>query len=99
MMSTDKYLHDDTNQAIVKSTTVISLGTLSSRILGFVRDIIIAKLLGTALQKSPKSTACYLFRRQVEDFLKAYGRQIWGKAFSHLEAVRIFHRSAGIREP
>ncbi len=47
-MSTDKYSQHDSKRGIVRSTTIISLGTLSSRILGFVRDIIIAKLLGTA---------------------------------------------------
>ena len=47
-MSTDKYTHDDSKKGIVKSTTILSLGTLVSRILGFIRDIIIAKLLGTA---------------------------------------------------
>ena len=47
-MSTDKYATNDSRRGIIKSTTIISLGTLSSRILGFIRDIIIAKLLGTA---------------------------------------------------
>src|SRR3989344_3389868 len=47
-MSTDNYSQQDSKGGIIKSTTLISLGTLSSRVLGFVRDIIIAKLLGTA---------------------------------------------------
>lgn len=47
-MSTDKYTQQDSKTGIIKSMTVISLGTLSSRILGFIRDIIIARLLGTA---------------------------------------------------
>lgn len=51
-MSTDKYMppntRDDSRHGIIKSTTIISSGTLSSRILGFIRDIVIAKLLGTA---------------------------------------------------
>lgn len=37
----------DSHRSIIKSTSVISLGTLSSRVLGFLRDIILAKLLGT----------------------------------------------------
>ena len=57
----------------------------------------LAKLLGIALKQSPKSTACYLFRRQVEDFLKTYGREIWGKRYLFEETVRIFHQAAGIR--
>ena len=39
----------DSHRSIIKSTSVISLGTLLSRILGFLRDIILAKLLGTGL--------------------------------------------------
>ena len=35
-----------TNKSIAKSSTVISLATLCSRLLGFVRDIVIAKLFG-----------------------------------------------------
>ncbi|MBF0122994.1 MAG: murein biosynthesis integral membrane protein MurJ [Candidatus Omnitrophica bacterium] len=38
-----------TNQKILQSTSVMSLGTMLSRILGFVRDIIFAKFFGTAL--------------------------------------------------
>ena len=39
----------DSHRSIIKSTSIISLGTLGSRILGFFRDIILAKLLGTGL--------------------------------------------------
>ena len=48
-MSTNKYGAQDSNRGIIRSTSVISLGTLSSRILGFLRDIILAKLMGTGL--------------------------------------------------
>ncbi len=37
----------DTHKSILKSTSVMSLGTLTSRILGFIRDVILARLLGT----------------------------------------------------
>ena len=37
----------DTHKSILKSTSIMSLGTLSSRILGFIRDVILARLLGT----------------------------------------------------
>lgn len=37
----------DSNRGIIKSTSIISLGTLFSRLLGFIRDIILAKLFGT----------------------------------------------------
>ncbi len=38
------------HQHLIRSTSIISAGTLTSRILGFIRDIIIAKLLGTGLK-------------------------------------------------
>ena len=38
-----------TNKSIAKSATLISLATLCSRILGFIRDIVIARLFGVYL--------------------------------------------------
>ena len=35
------------NKSLIKSTRVISIATLASRILGFIRDVIIAKFFGT----------------------------------------------------
>ncbi|MCX5681933.1 MAG: murein biosynthesis integral membrane protein MurJ, partial [Candidatus Omnitrophica bacterium] len=49
-MSTNKYEKHDTNLGIVRTTSVLSLGTLSSRALGFVRDVLIAKFLGTSFR-------------------------------------------------
>jgi len=49
-MSTNKYSKHDSNQGILKTTSVLSLGTLSSRVLGFIRDIILAKFLGTSFR-------------------------------------------------
>ncbi len=47
-MSTDKSFDETySHRSIIKSTSIISLGTLSSRILGFLRDILLAKLFGT----------------------------------------------------
>jgi len=40
----------DSHQMLIKSTSILSIGTLSSRILGFVRDIVLAKLLGTGFR-------------------------------------------------
>ena len=37
----------DSHRSIIKSTYIIGLGTLTSRVLGFFRDVILAKLLGT----------------------------------------------------
>ena len=57
-MSTNKSAHDqagpqpgpDSPRAIIKFTSLLSVGTLSSRILGFLRDVILAKLLGTGIR-------------------------------------------------
>jgi len=49
-MSNSNSSHPDSHRSIIKSTSVISLGTLSSRILGFVRDIILAKIFGTGFR-------------------------------------------------
>ena len=49
-MSTTKLPHKDSHQSLIQSTSILSLGTLSSRILGFVRDVIVAKLLGTGFR-------------------------------------------------
>jgi len=54
----------------------------------------LATVLGRALKQSPRSTACELFRRQVEDFLTRYGRKIWGKEYHAPETLRLFHRQA-----
>jgi len=49
-MSNSNIQPKDTHRSILKSTSILSLGTLSSRILGFIRDIILARLLGTGLR-------------------------------------------------
>lgn len=48
-MSTNKSDAQDSHRSIIKSTSILSLGTLASRVLGFFRDVILAKLLGTGL--------------------------------------------------
>jgi putative peptidoglycan lipid II flippase len=45
-MSTNKSVHHHSHRTIAKSASVISLATLCSRILGFIRDIVIARLFG-----------------------------------------------------
>jgi len=49
-MSINKYSLGSHNQAVARSATVISLATLTSRILGFIRDVIIARLFGVYLE-------------------------------------------------
>lgn len=45
-MSTDKSCQSQTNRSVAQSAGVISFGILCSRLLGFVRDIVIARLFG-----------------------------------------------------
>jgi len=45
-MSTSKYPLGSQNQAVARSATIIGLATLASRVLGFVRDVVIARLFG-----------------------------------------------------
>ncbi len=49
-MSTNKSGDQDSHRSLIRSTSVISTGTLVSRILGFLRDIVLAKLLGTGFR-------------------------------------------------
>jgi len=48
-MSTSKYSLGSQNQAVARSAGVISIATLLSRILGFIRDVVIARLFGVYL--------------------------------------------------
>lgn len=44
-----------------------------------------------ALRKSPKSSDQFLFLKTAEDFLKTYGKEIWGKSFDvekHLKKLQ-----------
>ncbi len=57
----------------------------------------VASVSGMALRKSPQSTACFLFRKQTENFFKHYGRKIWGRTFDENKALALFHQEAGIK--
>jgi hypothetical protein len=59
----------------------------------------LARLWGRALKRSPRSAALIQFRRQVEDFLRTYGRTLWGKKFDAGKTLRRFYREAGITAP
>ena len=56
----------------------------------------LSRVLGLALRKSPKSTACELFRRQVEYFFQTMGPKVWGKNFQKEKAIKNFHKAARI---
>lgn len=45
-MSISKYSSSSQNQAVARSAAVIGLATVASRILGFIRDVVIARLFG-----------------------------------------------------
>jgi len=57
----------------------------------------IAQVSGTALRRSPKSTACFLFRKNVEDFFRSYGKSIWTRKFDFKAAIHSFHKAAHIQ--
>ncbi len=86
-----------------------AIGKLTRYLVPDVRDLIqvlkktktswqnLIKIAGHALRKSPKSTACFLFRKNVEDFIKSYGVQIWSRRFDSEKAINYFYQSAGIQ--
>jgi len=45
-MSINKYSKGSENQSVARSATTIGLATFTSRILGFIRDVVIARLFG-----------------------------------------------------
>ncbi len=55
----------------------------------------LARLCGEALRGSPRSTALFQFRRQVEAFFRTHGVAIWPRLDAE-RAVAAFHRAAGI---
>ena len=59
----------------------------------------LARLWGKALKRSPRSIALSQFRRQVEHFVRSYGRPIWGREFDAERALRHFYKEAGITPP
>jgi len=48
-MSTDKSQLPDQHHGLLKSSGIVACGVLSSRLLGFVRDVLLARFLGTGL--------------------------------------------------
>lgn len=49
-MSTDKFEQHNSQGSIIKSSSILASGTLLSRILGFLRDMILAQMLGTGFR-------------------------------------------------
>ncbi len=86
-----------------------ALGKLSRYLDSDIRDIVkvfrklgtpwpeAASVAGRALRRSPKSTACFLFRRQTEDFFRRFGKKVWGRNFDAEKAVTLFQDEAGIK--
>ncbi len=58
----------------------------------------LTQIWALALKKSPRSTTLFDFIKHVEDFLKHYGRQVWGKSFNAEEEIRGFRKAAGIKQ-
>ena len=57
----------------------------------------VATIAGRALKQSPRSTVCFLFRKQSEDFFSQFGKNIWGGNFEPNEAILLFREEAGIK--
>jgi hypothetical protein len=67
-----------------------------------VRPQHLAQVCGRALRTSPRSSALFLFRQDVEDFLRTHGAQVWGDDFDAGAAIGVFHRAAAsgdVRRP
>lgn len=63
------------------------------------RKVVAAKAAATwgrALRASPPSTSQFQFRQNAERFFAHEGPSIWGARFDASDAVRRFHRSAGM---
>lgn len=86
-----------------------ALGKLTRYLDSDVRDLVsvlaktsthwkdVAGVAGRALKQSPKSTACFQFRTQVENFFAKKGKKVWGKNFDFKKAVELFHQKAGVQ--
>lgn len=48
----------------------------------------VAKIWKKALNKSPKSSALFLVKKQIEHFFRTHGQQIWGPDFNGAELVK-----------
>ena len=57
----------------------------------------LAKVLGRALAKSPRSTASFTFRRHVEHFFKTYGPSIWAGHYDQDKCLEAFYRACDIK--
>ena len=55
----------------------------------------LVRVWGTAVKKSPPSTARLPFRQHVEHFIRRHGRKMWGRQFDPEPALREFYRAAG----
>ena len=98
-MSTTKSPHKDSHRSLIQSTSILALGTLSSRILGFLRDIVLARLLGTGMKADAFFVAFKipnLFRDLIGEgatnaavipVLSEYKEKEQGRAFADLVGI------------
>ncbi len=73
----------DENKNLIKSTRVISVATLASRILGFVRDVLIANFFGTGV-----SAQAFVVAFRIPNLL----RQIVGEGSTSASVVPVLSR-------
>lgn len=92
-MSTDKSGAPggaDSQRSIIKATGILALGALTSKILGFVRDIVLAKILGTGF----KADALFVAFRIPNMF-----REMVGEGASNSAVVPVISEYRVTRSP
>lgn len=62
-----------------------------------VRPEVLIKLWIRALISSPLSLSLSQFRDHVNDFLKRYGKKLWGKSFDAQRAVTLFNQRIQVK--
>src|SRR3990167_7740541 len=88
-MSMDKSAQGESHRGLIKSVSIVSLGTLSSRILGFLRDVILARFLGTGF----KADAFFVAQKIPNLFRDLVGEGATNSAFVPVFSEYVHKRS------
>ncbi|OGX07945.1 MAG: murein biosynthesis integral membrane protein MurJ [Omnitrophica WOR_2 bacterium GWA2_47_8] len=85
----DKSAQGESHRGLIKSVSIVSLGTLSSRILGFLRDVILARFLGTGF----KADAFFVAQKIPNLFRDLVGEGATNSAFVPVFSEYVHTRS------
>ncbi|MFH1046081.1 MAG: murein biosynthesis integral membrane protein MurJ [Candidatus Omnitrophota bacterium] len=80
----------DTNKSLIASVRLVSLGTLSSRVLGFVRDVLIARFFGTGMRAQ-----AFIVAFRLPNLL----REVVGETSASATVVPVFSHLAEEEKP